>query len=632
MAEAKETKNHKEHEMGESLRSEKNFEKKSKKKSKKEEKLIENEKLANLNPQINKKDIELEKDIDKGLEKEQDSNDIDDTTKSSDIKDNDLDINMDNEEVNKEAIGSSEGIVRFPDFSEQNQDSDINKLQAESMGIPEWLTKPKTIDSTISFPITDARFALSKQTLNNCYRENIDEFFAVQVIALPTLKSNYTSIKYHQHVRDVCISAPTGSGKTLAYVIPIVERLQSRVVRRLRALIVLPTRDLVSQVKKVFDKFTRGTEIKVGIASGETSFSKEQANLVETLNFSNRMDDHSKVDVLVCTPGRLIDHISQTPNFTLKHVEFLVMDEADRLLSQGYQDWLNIVYNSFEKHELDSKTENFYQNTKPSKYTDIGDLNNWDSNFILSKAPSRVQKLLFSATLTRDPTLIANLKLSRPVYAAVRSQKILNADSDGIHETPDKLMENYTVCTSYNKPLVLIHLLLTVDVKSVLCFAKSVEAAHRLSQLLELFFKKNIASCDGYNIAEYSSDLSSLQRNQIIKRFKNGSIKILVCSDIFARGIDIDNVSTVINYDVPVSINQYIHRVGRTARAGREGTAYSLVGTHEARHFRQMNHSYGRMEKIKQINIKSVDFEAYTKVYQECLDELKDIYTSRASK
>ncbi|OMJ22888.1 ATP-dependent RNA helicase dbp6 [Smittium culicis] len=177
--------------------------------------------------------------------------------------------------------------------------------------------------------------------------------------------------------------------------------------------------------------------------------------------------------------------------------------------------------------------------------------------------------------------------------------------------------------------MALIHLLLKVKIKSVLCFAKSVESAHRLTQLLQLFFEKIAENENKLSVSEYSSDLTPAQRSSVFKKFTNGSISVLVCSDMVARGVDIENVDTVINYDVPISINQYIHRVGRTARAGKEGTAYSLISSHEARYFRQMNHDCNRMDKLKQINLKSNDFEPYLERYQECLDGLKDVYLSK---
>lgn len=143
---------------------------------------------------------------------------------------------------------------------------------------------------------------------------------------------------------DVCISAPTGSGKTLAYVLPIVQCLLTRVVPRVRALVLVPTRDLVHQVYSVFKTYTAGTPLRVMSSAGQRAFLVEQAEL-----------QRGAVDILVCTPGRLVDHLDQTTGFTLQHLRFLVVDEADRMLTQSYQNWVHRVYASaFPGHVDDS--------------------------------------------------------------------------------------------------------------------------------------------------------------------------------------------------------------------------------------------------------------------------------------
>ncbi|PVV04674.1 hypothetical protein BB560_000810 [Smittium megazygosporum] len=366
-------------------------------------------------------------------------------------------------------------------------DSELERPDLDLIGVPEWLKSPKIVDSNLSCSISDSRLALSEQTLLNCKKENISAFFAVQVAAFSLLKSIFISLKYSERARDICVSAPTGSGKTLAYAIPIIEKLLSRVVRRLRAIIVLPTKDLASQVKSVFDKFCRGTHLRVGLASGEVSFVKEQQTLVNS-TVENSIEESSKVDILVCTPGRLINHITQTPNFYLDSLEILVMDEADRLMSQGYNDWLNILYKA------------------------------------LSAGQNTLKRVLSGMFFLQEAT-----------------------------------------CT-IPPPTEL-----SVPFRSVL-------------------------------------------------------FKI----DIVSRGIDIENVDTVINYDVPISMNQYIHRVGRTARAGKAGSAYSLVGSHEARHFRKMQHTANHLKKLKNLKFNPEVVQEYEELYQTCLDELKELYVSKS--
>lgn len=200
------------------------------------------------------------------------------------------------------------------------------------------------------------------------------------------------------------------------------------------------------------------------------------------------------------------------------------------------------------------------------------------------------------------------------------------------------------VCPTERKPLLVLHLLHNVHVVSALCFTKSVESAHRLCMLIQLFEKRYAegrARGDGEEeenektavtiAAEYSSDLNQAERNTILRRFKKGEIRLwvywfyrfglclfilnntililiairsLICSDLIARGIDLDRVDTVISYDVPLYMKKYVHRVGRTARAGREGDAYTLVETQEARHFKEMLAKAGHAEKVKKRNVK----------------------------
>lgn len=199
-------------------------------------------------------------------------------------------------------------------------------------------------------------------------------FTAVQASVIPLLLSTPTSRSLYPSTRqsDLCVSAPTGSGKTLSYVVPILEVLRTRQIRRLRALILLPTRDLVNQVRETLDSLNKGLggpngDLKVGICMGNSSFANEQNMLVEKRKnyLSSDLDEDeedldqgfdkeserreisgdgylysSKVDILLATPGRLIDHLKSTKGFNLKHLRFLIVDEADRLMGQSFQEWI----------------------------------------------------------------------------------------------------------------------------------------------------------------------------------------------------------------------------------------------------------------------------------------------------
>lgn len=168
--------------------------------------------------------------------------------------------------------------------------------------------------------------------------QGVTQFFPIQRMVVPHLLRAQASAD-PSHC-DVCIAAPTGSGKTLSYVLPVVAALQGRTVPRLRALVLVPTRDLVQQVLAVFQAYVAGTDLRVEAAMGHVPFHTES----ERLRGTGGARGEVCVDILVATPGRLVDHLDDTPGFTLEHLQFLVVDEADRLLSQSYQNWVYRVY------------------------------------------------------------------------------------------------------------------------------------------------------------------------------------------------------------------------------------------------------------------------------------------------
>ncbi|KAJ2786201.1 ATP-dependent RNA helicase dbp6 [Coemansia javaensis] len=474
------------------------------------------------------------------------------------------------------------GLERFPDFSQEAGPTQETMLEAARMGIPHWLAHPTTIDCEAHAAIDDARLALSAHVRARCEAAGIESLFAVQAAVIPVLRAAHTAARLRQHMRDLCVSAPTGSGKTLAFVVPIVEQLRARVVVRLRALVVLPTKDLARQVRDSFAFFCTGTDLRVGLATGDASLPREQHALVPDMG-SPLAGGSSAVDILVCTPGRLVDHLASTPNFTLQHLEFWVMDEADRLLGEAYQEWLPKVQASIEAAPVPSLDEHGGAIPRPdactrrSRSAGLG---------ALARPAARVQKLLFSATLTQNPAKLARLRLARPLYISVTGK-----GAGGTYAFPPTLDEFYATCPQDEKPLWLIYLLWERRIRGGVCFTKSLEAAHRLAQVVQTWAAVvPDGSWPGEKIvvAEYSSDLPPAQRAQTMRLFKQGKISLLVCSDLIARGMDIDQIAAVVNYDVPTHMSQYTHRVGRTARAGRHGAAYTLVAAPQAFHFKKM--------------------------------------------
>jgi ATP-dependent RNA helicase DDX51/DBP6 len=451
---------------------------------------------------------------------------------------------------------------------------------------------------------------LSDFVIQNLKKLGMTQLFPVQAEVIPfVLRSGIWG-------GDVCVCAPTGSGKTLAYVIPIVQQLHLRSLRRLRALVLVPTHDLVVQVANVFMAMVQGTDLIVEALYGNKGFESEQHRLVPPKPLFGHLEGGSSaVDIVVSTPGRLIDHLQETPGFTLQHLQFLVLDEADRLLMHSFQDWLHKVLEAIHRpHEgamnrpFQAATGSLFSTTRGSDALNASFKNgsNDASSFlegssslpldgtkidavtnrsaflnvaVLERQYTQLQKLLFSATLTQNPEKINSLRLVNPQYFTA-----VSAGKSYLYTIPSTLEQNLTVCTEQHKPLLLLHLLMQYKDAQTLCFVRSIDTAHRLTLLLKFLHAEEFLN--GHPIYEYSSSLTQQERNQIILKFKSGAPGVIICSDVMARGLDIDHVRAVVNYDLPFHVKTYVHRVGRTGRAGRAGTSWSIALKEEVKKFK----------------------------------------------
>lgn len=407
------------------------------------------------------------------------------------------------------------------------------------------------------------------------------------------------------------VAAPTGSGKTLAYALPIVAQLQQRVLPCLRVLVVVPTRDLALQVRGVFAMLLAGTPLRITSVTGETAFREEQRELTVDPRKASDVQPHAGrglVDMLVCTPGRLVDHIRGTPGFTLQHVQYLVVDEVDRLLGGAFQGWLELVLSEIY-HRPQSKsaaaTEQYPVSTRGGPQL----MPYFDP---VSSSERPVHKLFFSATLTKNARKIAQLQLFRPTFFAPSTQGFS-------YKMPALLEETVVQCGSRGeKPLALIHLLTTViQNSSVIVFASSVETTHRLFRLIKIFNPD-------LRVAEYSSRLEQSRRTGVLQSFKQGVISVLICSDAMARGIDIDGIDAVINYDTPQFIKTYVHRAGRTARAGKPGATYTLVSSaHERHRFEEMLKKAEKQRALQRMIVSSEQLATWVPRYEDSLRSLE---------
>eukprot|EP00058_Branchiostoma_floridae_P010383 XP_002595871.1 hypothetical protein BRAFLDRAFT_84239 [Branchiostoma floridae] len=441
---------------------------------------------------------------------------------------------------------------------------EVQKSKAEKVHrkLPDWLADPSVIENDIQsnlVPVEGTPYV--GEFLRNKLKENgVENLFPVQHQVIPAVLEDAEdgTIMGRAGFRpsDICVSAPTGSGKTLAFVIPVVQALLQRVVCEVRALVVLPTKDLAVQIYKVFNHYTSGSRLKVANCSGQKSLAAERNALVKESHGVYQ----SLADIVVATPGRLVDHIEKTPGFNLRHLRYLVIDEADRMLDQIKQDWLAKVTRAV--YEGQGSTEE-----KPGLPMMLwaGVLGGRTAPGPLTAANAArmyqpLQKLLFSATLSQNPEKLQQLNLFHPrLFTSVvrHKQRKQETASAGSSEEKGTFVGKFTTPAGLQK------------FQHVLCFTGSLESTHRLYLLAKLF--------GGVTVAEFSSNLPPDRRTKILTKFRTGKIQLIVCSDAMARGMDVEGVEVVISYDVPPYVKTYIHRVGRTARAGKEGRAFSLV-------------------------------------------------------
>jgi superfamily II DNA/RNA helicase len=328
--------------------------------------------------------------------------------------------------------------------------------------------------------------------------------------------------------RDIIASAQTGTGKTAAFLLPIINKISSQPSHdHIQALVIVPTRELAMQIEQQMEGFSYFTSVSsIAIYGGGdgASFTREKQALIEG------------TDVVICTPGRMIAHLNMQ-YVNMSKLQFLVLDEADRMLDMGFYD---------------------------------------DIMKIISFLPPKRQNLLFSATM--------------PVKIRELARKILEQPAEiniAISRPPEKIkQEAYVIYESQKIPLVK-NILKSKDLKSILVFCSTKIAVKQLSRELR---RANL------HAGEIHSDLDQDAREKVLLDFRNRKLKILVATDILSRGIDIEDIDMVINYDVPHDGEDYVHRIGRTARAESNGAAITLVNEKEQNRF-------SRIEKLIGIEV-----------------------------
>jgi ATP-dependent RNA helicase RhlE len=334
--------------------------------------------------------------------------------------------------------------------------------------------------------------------------------------------------------RDVMGLAQTGTGKTAAFTLPIVDRLHGG-PKRTRALVLTPTRELCVQVEESVKKYAFHSDLDVASVYGGVPLEPQQRKL------------RSGVDIVVATPGRLIDHLERQ-NVVFDDLEVLVLDEADRMLDMGFAPQINRI---------------------------------------VSEVPSYRQTLLFSATMPPEVEALARKYLRKPVVVQVgRRSSAASTVSHAVYPVPRE-----------RKSALLADLIKRNDAGSVLVFTRTKHGADRVVRHLER---------EGIQATSMHADKTQPQRTRALEDFKSGKVRVLVATDIAQRGLDINGISHVVNYDVPQQAEDYVHRIGRTGRAEHEGDAFTFMAPDEIAMVKSIERVIG--QPIPRVSVAGYDF------------------------
>lgn len=335
--------------------------------------------------------------------------------------------------------------------------------------------------------------------------------------------------------RDLIATAQTGTGKTAAFLLPILNRLHGLPKGTTQALIITPTRELAQQIVEVCLGLSYHTRLRVGLLVGGTPMSPQEKAL------------RAGVEIVVATPGRLLDHMRQNQaRFDQLHT--LVLDEADRMFDMGF----------------------------------LPDLKR-----IVARLPAREQTLLFSATM---PPVIA--KLAREILRNPQTIQIGQRSAPAVGIT----QAAYPVPEHLKKDL-LRHLLRHSDMHTVLVFTRTKQSARKLARTIE---------ADGFAVAELHSNLTMPQRMRAMEGFRRGDYQVMVATNIAARGLDVLHITHVVSFDVPNVPDEYVHRIGRTARAEAEGDAFILVAPADEKSMAQIERHIG--QRLPRVTLPDFDY------------------------
>jgi ATP-dependent RNA helicase RhlE len=358
---------------------------------------------------------------------------------------------------------------------------------------------------------------LSAPLLANIAQSDYNTPYPIQTAAIPAVLAG----------KDILGIAQTGSGKTASFVLPILQQFQQKPVapnRFIKALILVPTRELAVQVGEVVKQFSENLPRPV-----------KSLTVFGGVSINPQMKQLMNVELLIATPGRLLD-LMEHKAMQLSEVDVLVLDEADKMLNLGFKEEMNRIFKLL---------------------------------------PAKRQNLLFSATLGKDINTITEMLLHNPVKIEIEAEE----------ENLDLIKQTGYRVTEERKGPLLRYLIKENNLRQVLVFTSSVHKADAVVNKLKI---------NGITALALHSQKSQGARTDALRYFKSGEIAVLVATDLASRGIDIPALPTVVNYELPRSPKDFIHRVGRTGRAGVSGEAISFVCADDEQHFRVIQKKMGK--------------------------------------
>ena len=380
-------------------------------------------------------------------------------------------------------------------------------------------------------------FGFNDSILNALDKKGYKEPTPIQKEAIPELILG----------KDLLGQAQTGTGKTAAFALPIIQKLDSNTEPKPKVLVMTPTRELATQVAESFKSYSsESTDLKTIAIYGGTDFRGQISNLKR------------KTDIVVGTPGRIMDHIRQG-TFKTDKINCLVLDEADEMLKMGFLE---------------------------------------DIEWIIDKLPSNKQMVLFSATMPNEIKTIAKKYLNNPAEIKIKSIK-----------KESQLISQKFVNVQRHYKLEALKRILEIRNEGVIIFVRTKSLTTSIAESLE--------TC-GHSVSVLNGDIPQNQRENTVDRLRKGFIDILVATDVAARGLDVDRIKLVINYDFPFDTETYTHRIGRTGRAGRSGEAILFVNKRERHFLRNLeNSTKNKIEELEIPNNKVINDKRMEKLTQD---------------